>query len=189
MLTNERQRRVAGAQIERFEKAIAEAEAVGPAADVHPRLHQATIDGMRSQLADLEEEARAYDDLSAGRVRGRVLSSIGDLADALIEGRIAARLTQRELASRIDVSEQQVQRYEQTRYSSASFQRIQTVAAALQLTVGESIGYHVAAGGPPGAEEGREQTAEAAADAEMAASAAEETPGSEGAEEEEPTAG
>jgi hypothetical protein len=46
------------------------------------------IDGMRSQLADLQDEVRAYDDLRAGRIHGRVLSYIGDLANVLIEGRI-----------------------------------------------------------------------------------------------------
>lgn len=170
MLTNERQRRVTGAQIERFEKAIAAAEAAGPGTDVDPRLHQATINGMRSQLSDLEEEARTYDELRAGRVRKRVLGSLGDLATVLIEGRIAARLTQRDLAERIDVDEQQVQRYEQTRYASASLERIETVADALELKVGESIEYHVAAD----AEEGDAHTAAEAAAEEAPAEESEE---------------
>jgi DNA-binding XRE family transcriptional regulator len=157
MLTNERQRRLAGAQIERFEHAISNAEVAGAGPEVHPILHEAMIDGMNSQLADLKDEVRAYDDLRAGRTTGRVLRSIDELADALIEGRIAARLTQKELAKRIDVPEQQVQRYEQTRYSSASLDRIQTVADALKLTVGESIGYHVAASRAPRAKRGRVQ--------------------------------
>jgi transcriptional regulator with XRE-family HTH domain len=144
MITNERQRRVAVGEKTRFEHAIARARTEGPGTDVHPALHDAMIDGMSSQLADLDDELRSYDALRAGRVKGRVLRSFGELADVLIEGRIAARLTQKQLAQRIGVSEQQVQRYEQSRYSAASLERLQIVAEALKLTVGKSIGYHVA---------------------------------------------
>ncbi len=163
MLTNERQRRLAATQIERFERAIADAKSEGPGTDVHPMLHSAMIDGMSSQLADLNDEVRAYDELRAGRVKGRVLRSIGELADVLIEGRIAARLTQRQLAERIELPEQQVQRYEQTRYGSVSLERLQAIADALKLTVGESIEYHVAADRPPRTRRRRASRAKGAA--------------------------
>lgn len=70
MITNERQRGVAATQKQRFEHAIARAQAEGPGADVHPALHNAMIEGMNSQLADLDDEVRAYDALRAGRVKG-----------------------------------------------------------------------------------------------------------------------
>jgi DNA-binding XRE family transcriptional regulator len=146
MITNERQRRVAAGEKKRFEQAIARAQAEGPGVDVHPVLHNAMVEGMSSQLEDLNDELSAYDALRDGRVEGRVLHSIGELADVLIEGRIAALLTQKQLAQRIGVSEQQIQRYEQTRYSAASLERLQVVAEALKLTVGETIGYHVTGG-------------------------------------------
>jgi transcriptional regulator with XRE-family HTH domain len=146
MITNERQRKVAVGEKRRFEQAIARARVEGPGADVHPVLHNAMIEGMDSQLADLNTELSAYDALRAGAVNGRVFHSIGELPRALIEGRIAAGLTQKALAQRIGVSEQQVQRYEQTHYSAASLERLQSVAEALKLTVRESIGYHLASG-------------------------------------------
>jgi transcriptional regulator with XRE-family HTH domain len=146
MITNERQRRVATAEEKRFERAIARAHAEGPKADVHPMLHDAMIKGMSSQLKDLKDELSAYEDLRAGRIKGRALRSLDELADVLIEGRIAAHLTQRQLAQRIGVPEQQIQRYEQTRYSGASLARLQIVAKALRLTVKESIRYHLADG-------------------------------------------
>jgi DNA-binding XRE family transcriptional regulator len=146
MITNERQRRLAATAKERFERAIADARREGQGADVHPALHDAMVEGMRSQLSDLDGEVRAYDDLRAGRVKGRVIHSVGGLAEVLIEGRIAAGLTQKQLAQRIGVSEQQIQRYERTRYGAASLARLQVVADALQLTVEESIDYHLAGG-------------------------------------------
>jgi hypothetical protein len=39
-----------------FERAIAAAERDGPAPDVHPRVHQAMIEAMRSELAVLREQ-------------------------------------------------------------------------------------------------------------------------------------
>jgi DNA-binding XRE family transcriptional regulator len=150
MITNERQRRVAAGRKKRFEQAIAQAHADGPGADVHPVLHDAMIDGMKSQLADINDELGAYDALRAGHVKGREFHSIGEFPNALIEGRIAAGLTQKALAQRIGVSEQQIQRYEQTRYSAANLERLQDVAEALNLSVRESIGYHLAGGASRG---------------------------------------
>ncbi len=146
MITNERQRNVVSGEKKRFEQAIARARAEGPGADVHPVLHDAMIAGMDSQLADLNAELSAYEALRAGQVKQREFHSIGELPTALIEGRIVAGLTQKALARRIGVSEQQIQRYEQTRYSAASLKRLQSVAEALKLTVRESIGYHLASG-------------------------------------------
>jgi DNA-binding XRE family transcriptional regulator len=140
MITNERQRNVASGEKKRFEQAIARARAEGPGADVHPVLHDAMIAGMDSQLADLSAELNAYEALRAGQVKRREFHSIGELPTALIEGRIVAGLTQKALARRIGLSEQQIQRYEQTRYSAASLERLQSVAEALKLTVRESSG-------------------------------------------------
>ncbi len=42
-----------------FERAIAAAERNGPSPDVHPRVHKAMIDAMRSVLAELREQIEA----------------------------------------------------------------------------------------------------------------------------------
>jgi len=39
-----------------FERAIAAAERAGPSADVHPRVHEAMIEAMRSELGVLSEQ-------------------------------------------------------------------------------------------------------------------------------------
>jgi HTH-type transcriptional regulator/antitoxin HipB len=146
MIANERQHRISKAAIKRFQDAIAHAEADGPRDGVHPRLHAAMIDGLRSQRDELRGEVRAYGALRDGRVKRRVLHSIAEIPSVLIEGRIASRLTQRELAERISVPEQQIQRYEQTHYSGASIERLQEVAEALQLTVRKTVDFHIPAG-------------------------------------------
>jgi transcriptional regulator with XRE-family HTH domain len=53
------------------------------------------------------------------------------LPEALIDDRKKLGLTQRELAERLGVKEQQIQRYEATRYQSASLKRIVEVAEAM----------------------------------------------------------
>ena len=64
---------------------------------------------------------------------------------ALIEARIAARLTQRELAERLGVPEQQVQRWEANSYSGVAIERLQEIADALQLQMLETVTYAVPA--------------------------------------------
>ncbi len=53
------------------------------------------------------------------------------LPEALIDDRKKRGLTQRELAERLGIKEQQIQRYEATRYQSASLKRIVEVAEAM----------------------------------------------------------
>ena len=86
---------------------------------------------MASQLADLESELREYESLKAGRFRLDDLNVVAVLPDVLIKARIAQGLSQKDLAQRIGLKEQQIQRYEATDYSSASLARIREVATAL----------------------------------------------------------
>ncbi|NJM48483.1 MAG: helix-turn-helix transcriptional regulator [Alkalinema sp. RU_4_3] len=60
-----------------------------------------------------------------------VLGVVSDLPEILIEERKRLGLTQRQLAEKIGLKEQQIQRYEATRYQSASLQRLCEVAKGL----------------------------------------------------------
>ena len=60
------------------------------------------------------------------------LGILEDLSETLIRARIAAGLTQAELAERLGMKPQQVQRYEASQYASASLERLQEVARAIQ---------------------------------------------------------
>jgi DNA-binding transcriptional regulator YiaG len=145
MITNERQYRITKAELKRFEAALVALKASGPRPDVHPRIHQAMIEANESQRDELREELERYDDLRSGRVAQRTLHSLRELPIALIEARIAARLTQRELAQRLGVPEQQVQRWEANSYSGVALDRLQEIADALQLQLLETVTYAVPA--------------------------------------------
>lgn len=56
---------------------------------------------------------------------------IEKLPEMLIEERLRLGLTQKHLAEKMGLKEQQIQRYEATRYQSASLRRLTEVAKAL----------------------------------------------------------
>ena len=56
---------------------------------------------------------------------------VNELATVLIKARVAQGLSQRDLAERLGLKEQQIQRYEATDYASASLARIKEVVSAL----------------------------------------------------------
>jgi transcriptional regulator with XRE-family HTH domain len=143
MITNERQHRITAAETKRFEHAIARAEQDGPTPEVDPRLHQAMIEGMRSQLNDLSDELYEYEALRDGKIKGRVFDSLLALPDALIEGRIAGKLTQKQLGHKLGIPEQQIQRYEQMRYRGVGIERLQEVAEALRIKLRKTVEYDV----------------------------------------------
>ncbi|KAF0208278.1 MAG: helix-turn-helix domain-containing protein [Actinomycetota bacterium] len=59
---------------------------------------------------------------------------IEDIGDSLIDARLALGLTQRELAARLGVHQQQIARWEQERYGCVALSRLVRVAAALGLS-------------------------------------------------------
>ena len=133
MITNQRQYLVAQGQAERFRQALAAPDAQG----LHPKAVKAMRAGLRSQLDDIEVEVAEYDTLRQGKVRALKADSIVGIGAALIKARIVRNLTQKELAERLAIAEQQVQRYEATQYRGVAAERLQQVADALRLRVRE----------------------------------------------------
>lgn len=140
MIRNEREYRITRAQAAKFERAIAETVShPHESSDSHPLLWQAQIDGMKSLLDELREELAEYDALRAGTRRTLEAESFDTLPRALIQARIAIGLSQRDLAERLGMKEQQIQRYEANEYASASMSRVQEVIHALGVEVREQI--------------------------------------------------
>ena len=140
MIKNERQYRITRAQAERFSQALREFEGQrSEPAGVHPLLLKAREDALRSQLGDLEGALREYEALRAGHFEFDQLKTITELPRMLIKARIARGLSQRDLAERLGLKEQQIQRYEASEYESASFGRIRNVVDALGLDIDESF--------------------------------------------------
>ena len=130
MISNERQYRITKAQAEKFSHALRE---TGTRSKIDPLLQKLEIDALRSQLQDLEQELREYELLRSGQESVLTLDSFAELPRALIKARVASGLTQKELADRLGLKEQQIQRYEATDYTTASVRRLKQVIEALGL--------------------------------------------------------
>lgn len=139
MIKNERQYRIAKAQIAKFEEAI---KTFGTESrtnrTTHHRLIEAQRDAMESQLESLRNELAEYEDLESGNTPPPDLQYISIVPRDLIRARIAAGLSQKELAKRLGMPEQQIQRYEAKEYESVSLARISEVAKVLQAAARRS---------------------------------------------------
>ncbi|MGI4789108.1 MAG: helix-turn-helix domain-containing protein [Janthinobacterium lividum] len=140
MIKNERQYRITKAQAQKFKQTLAHLEA-NPEARPHmaSRLKQAEQDALRSQWESLQSEINDYEALLNGKQKSFRLNSFEELPRTLIKARIAAGLSQRELALRLGLKEQQIQRYEATEYASASMARVSAVIQALDIQVREEV--------------------------------------------------
>ena len=133
MIKNERQYKITRAQAVRFSNALKNLRQRPNG--LHPLIAKAQEDSISSQLADLESELREYESLKAGEFRLDSLKVVADLPSILIKARIAQGLSQKDLAERIGLKEQQIQRYEATDYATANLARIKEVVNAFGVEI------------------------------------------------------
>ena len=137
MIRNERQYKITKAQIKKFKEALDKFEKQNSKA--HPLLVKAQKDAMESELSILEGQVKDYEKLRSGKYKVLKGSSFDDLPIELIRARIALGYTQKQLGELVGLKEQQIQRYEETEYTSASFSRLKEIINALGLDVKENI--------------------------------------------------
>lgn len=133
MITNERQYRNNKTLIQRFTASLEQMQQSQPPSNVHPRIWQAEQEAIQSQIEELSDDVLAYEKLKSGQVRSFAVDSLEGLPLALIQARIAQGLTQKDLANRLGVREQQVQQDEENLYSSASLRRLRQLAEVLNV--------------------------------------------------------
>ena len=140
MIKNERQYRITQAHAAKFRATLNELTTTPRLENIHPKLWEAQKAAVRSQLRDLEAELHEYESLKSGGPKTLELDSLDALPKVLIQARIAAGLTQEDLAARLGVKPQQIQRYEASDYKAASFARLLEVASVLNLRVRDAAG-------------------------------------------------
>jgi HTH-type transcriptional regulator/antitoxin HigA len=134
MITNERQYKITRKRIEALKVEIGELNEMHLIEQgIDPVVIEAQKRSLQDQLAALERQVARYDELRRGTHRTLLSANIADIGEKLIEARISRNLSQKELASRLDMKEQQIQRYEQEKYLSANLVRIASVIEALKL--------------------------------------------------------
>lgn len=132
MITNDRQHRITRSKAQKFRRSLSRlSENLNPS----DALQIAQGDALRSQLHELEQQLSEYEALKSGEKRVISFDSLEQIPQLLIQARTAAGLSQRELADKLGLKEQQIQRYESTRYSSANLDRLLRLARTLGIEV------------------------------------------------------
>ena len=83
----------------------------------------------------LENQIQAFEWLTSGEVTKLPSSPLSTLGSRLIEARIGKGMTQKDLANKLEMKEQQIQRYEKNEYGQISFDNIIDVTNALDISV------------------------------------------------------
>jgi HTH-type transcriptional regulator/antitoxin HigA len=132
-ILNQRDYRSAKARLTQIEAALAPAALVdGLTSTLSANISSARRKALLAEAKKLRENIAAYDKLRSSGDLSKDLTS-DELGLLPIVGRIARRLSQRELADLLEVSEQQIQRYESDRYASISLARYRKVLELLGI--------------------------------------------------------
>lgn len=140
MILNERQYGITRKKVKEFELALAEIKNSELPKNRNEQLRQQTyLNAFESQLEELQEEVREYENLKKGNIKSLKIQSFEELPEALIKARIVRGLTQEQLAEILKVKPQQVQRDEANKYAGTSFTKLLGVQKALNIEVKEEI--------------------------------------------------
>ena len=133
MIKNERQYKIARSRADEVRNALGELRRAPVPDGLQPEMRELQLDALCGTLGDLQAELAEYDALhGATAIKA---TAIEQLPTALIQARIACGLTQRQLAERIGLHEQAIQRYEAADYFGVSFARVVEIANALEASV------------------------------------------------------
>lgn len=133
MIQSERQYNVSRDQLAKLEAALREVQS----RDVEQAwLQKAEIDALTSQIEEIRDQLVQYELLKAGEFPFTKTYSLEQLPSVLVQARIASGMSQTDLAAKLGMKPQQVQRYEATDYMGVSLARL--IAVARVLGVGAS---------------------------------------------------
>ncbi len=93
------------------------------------------VDSLGRLAARIEAEIAEYGSLVRRETLEFEVDSLDAVADALIKARVSRGLTQRQLAERLGVSEQMVQKDEAGGYETASLSRLADIADSLSYSL------------------------------------------------------
>lgn len=88
--------------------------------------------GIEQQIKQLQAEISEYELIETGQQSLPDPSLVFDIPNLLIQWRIAYHLTQKDLATKLGLHENQIQKYERENYGGASLDTISKVATILR---------------------------------------------------------
>lgn len=128
MIQNEHQYRVTKAAMKRFMAAL---KGYKPSPNLHPKLAVAQQEAFQGQIDSLKAELEEFEQLKQNSL-SLDTEPLEKIAEKLIQARVARGFTQAELAAKLKMKPQQIQRYEASKYANASLTRVLEVARVLQ---------------------------------------------------------
>lgn len=139
MIRDERHYQNVQSWVQNFEQALAQLERnENERVKDNPQLREIYINEVQRKLDDLKEEIREYETIANHDERTPIvleLDDINNLPQLLIKARMAAKLSQKELADLAGLTEEQIQEYEDKDYEDASFLDVMAVVDALDIKV------------------------------------------------------
>jgi DNA-binding Xre family transcriptional regulator len=137
MIKNERQFKITKNQVRQFELILAQLTTeFQTSGDLKLKMQ---IDALETDVSKLNAEINEFERLKSGTVKIISANSFHDLPDVIIKARIARALTQKDLAVKLGMKEQQIQRYETNNFASASFSILAKIVDALDITIEEKV--------------------------------------------------
>jgi HTH-type transcriptional regulator / antitoxin HipB len=136
MIQNEHQYKVSQGKLKEIELSLEQLHKERKS--LHPRQFKMRENGLQGILGEIQEEIEKYDALKEKPMVIEI-ESFAEIPVALIKARIALGMTQKDLAEKLGMKEQQIQRYEANQYGSAGFHRLTEVAEALEVTLNSSL--------------------------------------------------
>ena len=127
MIKNDKQLAVTVRQRDKFARAIRDVAA----RNSPDPLEQAYLNNLSYDLGKLEKQIEDYDRAISGKFAAVSIVHFDTIGCDLVSARIAAKLTQESLANMVDCKTQQIQRYEQSEYATASLAKLRQIASVL----------------------------------------------------------
>jgi HTH-type transcriptional regulator / antitoxin HipB len=136
MIQNEYQYKISQGKAQEIEQSLKQLTTEKDS--LHPRQFQMRQNGLQGILSDIQSEMEKYEALKE-KPSTIEIESFAEIPVALIKARIALGLTQKDLADKLGMKEQQIQRYEANQYGSAGFHRLTEVANALEVKLNSGL--------------------------------------------------
>lgn len=138
MIKNQRQYSATKKQVDKLKTAIEVAHQT--TVQMPKEIFEAMIAGIQSQIQEMAQELCEYDNLS--KMKALPVDDFSHIGQMLIQTRIAKGLSQIELAEKCGLNSQQIQRYEETSYTSASLERLIEIVKALDVSFSAVVGFY-----------------------------------------------
>lgn len=135
MIKNKRQLIITKSQLNKLEEALH--RSMKNKSAISPRIYNAMISGLKSQIQELKKEIIEYKNLLGSSCF--IIHKLNELPLGLIRARIARNLTQEELAKKVCLKPQQIQRYEKNNYQGVKLERIIQIWEALEVDFKQDI--------------------------------------------------